>query len=116
MAQNVESVVEDTSSSFISELIANILYSPLNLGLLAVCVFLLYKIFSLQKTDVEESPPKPQLPPMKRRDMTYEELRKYDGTNEEGRVCVAVNGKVFDVTKGKNFYGPGECCFSFICR
>ncbi|GFT40976.1 membrane-associated progesterone receptor component 2 [Nephila pilipes] len=40
---------------------------------------------------------------MKKRDMTIEELRKYDGKNEEGRICVAVNGKVFDVTEGKSF-------------
>ena len=39
--------------------------------------------------------------------MTLEQLKKYDGTDEEGRVCVAVNGKVFDVTRGKKFYGPG---------
>ncbi|MCL4143202.1 UNVERIFIED_CONTAM: hypothetical protein GTU68_020379 [Idotea baltica] len=39
--------------------------------------------------------------------MTLEQLRKYDGTDADGRVCVGVNGKVFDVTRGKKFYGPG---------
>ena len=40
--------------------------------------------------------------------MTLIQLKQYDGTGEEGRVCVAVNGKVYDVTKGKRFYGPGK--------
>lgn len=49
----------------------------------------------------------PELPKMKKRDFSIEELRKYDGTGDEGRILVAVNGKVFDVTKGKKFYAPG---------
>ncbi|KFM63246.1 Membrane-associated progesterone receptor component 2, partial [Stegodyphus mimosarum] len=112
-----EGVVEDTSSSsFLTSVILDIVSSPLNLALLAVCVFLLYKIFSGGKADDNPTPPSPQLPPMKRRDMTYEELKKYDGLNEEGRVCVAVNGKIFDVTKGKRFYGPGGPYASFAGR
>lgn len=115
MAQTDDNVVEVTSS-FLSSLFTDIIYSPLNLSLLALCIFLLYKIFSSGKTDVTPSPPVPQLPPLKRRDMTYQELRQYDGRNEEGRVCVAVNGKVFDVTKGKIFYGPGGPYASFAGR
>ena len=53
-------------------------------------------------------PPPPPLPPLKKQDMTLVQLKQYDGTGEEGRVCVAVNGKVYDVTKGKRFYGPGK--------
>lgn len=116
MAQNEEGVDKDTSSSLITGIIADIIYSPLNLGLFVVCLYLLYKIFANRKTDFQETPPTPQLPPLKRHDMTYEELKKYDGHNEDGRVCVAVNGKVFDVTKGKRHYGPGNSiyCYSYI--
>ncbi|GLV37110.1 membrane steroid binding protein [Carabus blaptoides fortunei] len=48
----------------------------------------------------------PELPKL-RRDFTVEELKKYDGRTHDGRVLVAVNGNVYDVTKGKRFYGPG---------
>ncbi|XP_072942197.1 membrane-associated progesterone receptor component 2-like isoform X3 [Epargyreus clarus] len=39
--------------------------------------------------------------------MTVAELRQYDGTQPDGRVLVAVNGWIFDVTRGRRFYGPG---------
>lgn len=44
---------------------------------------------------------------MKRRDFTLEELKQFDGTGPDGRVLIGVLGKVYDVTKGKRFYGPG---------
>ena len=43
------------------------------------------------------------------KEMTLAELRKYDGCGEGGRIYVAINGKVFDVTeKGRHFYGAGR--------
>ncbi|XP_075905665.1 neudesin [Nelusetta ayraudi] len=36
---------------------------------------------------------------------TEEELRKYDGSEEGQPIYMAVKGVVFDVTKGKEFYG-----------
>nr|XP_056711268.1 membrane-associated progesterone receptor component 2 [Euleptes europaea] len=45
------------------------------------------------------------LPRMKRGDFTLEQLREYDGARTP-RILLAVNGKVFDVTKGGKFYGP----------
>ncbi|KAF1658707.1 UNVERIFIED_CONTAM: Protein vem-1, partial [Eudyptes robustus] len=38
--------------------------------------------------------------------MTLEELRPYDGVQDE-RVLLAVCGNIYDVTRGKDFYGPG---------
>ena len=57
------------------------------------------------------TPPPPPLPRMKKKDMTLTELKKYDGSDPDGRVCVAVLGKIYDVTKGKRFYGPGNKIF-----
>ena len=36
-----------------------------------------------------------------------EELRAYDGTDETGPILMAVKGDVYNVWKGRNFYGPG---------
>jgi hypothetical protein len=47
-----------------------------------------------------------ELPKLKK-DFTVQELKAFDGNQEDGRVLVAVNGNVFDVTRGKRFYGPG---------
>lgn len=50
--------------------------------------------------------------------MTLQQLKIYDGLAEEGegRICVAVNGKIFDVTRGKKFYGPGGPYSGFAGR
>ena len=37
---------------------------------------------------------------LRKQDMTMEQLKQYNGLGPEGRVLVAVNGKIFDVTKG----------------
>lgn len=54
-----------------------------------------------------EENPAGSLPRMKKRDFSLEQLRQYDGSRTP-RILLAVNGKVFDVTKGSKFYGPGE--------
>jgi len=59
-----------------------------------------------EEDDVQDT----ALPKMKKRDFTIKELREFDGTKGDGRILIAVNGKVFDVTKGKHFYGPGKTC------
>lgn len=47
-------------------------------------------------------------------------LAIYDGTgapdSDEGRILLCINKKVFDVTKGKNFYGPGGPYGNFAGR
>ena len=39
---------------------------------------------------------------------SLKELREYDGSDENKPILLAVNYKVFDVTKGKQFYGKGD--------
>lgn len=80
--------------------------SPLNLTLLSLCLFLLYKIFRGDKPPELSDEDKP-LPKMKKRDFTLAELKPYDGL-QNPRILMAINGKVFDVTRGKKFYGPGN--------
>jgi len=107
MADNSEAGTENIFFKFLSELVG----SPLNIALLGICGFLLYKIVA-KKRDTKPLPPRePELPKLKKRDFTLEQLREYDGKGQDGRVLVAVNGKVFDVTRGKRFYGPGAFQF-----
>lgn len=80
--------------------------SPLNLTLLSLCLFLLYKIFRGDKPPDLGEVEKP-LPKLKKRDFTIADLKPYDGL-QDPRILMAVNGKVFDVTRGKKFYGPGN--------
>ncbi|XP_054244657.1 membrane-associated progesterone receptor component 1 [Indicator indicator] len=87
-------------------LLLDIVGSPLNLSLLGLCLFLLYQILRGERPAASkgETGP-PPLPKMKRRDFTMAELRPYDGVRDP-RILMAVNGKVFDVTPAKKFYGP----------
>ncbi len=41
-------------------------------------------------------------------DITLESLSKFDGRDFLKPLYFAVRGKVYDVTKGKDFYGPGR--------
>ncbi|CAH0397351.1 unnamed protein product [Chilo suppressalis] len=83
------------------------LTSPINLALVAVIVYLVYKIIQSKfERETEAAPPPPPMPKL-RKDLTVAELKKYDGTQPDGRVLLAVNGVIFDVTRGKRFYGPG---------
>ena len=66
-----------------------------------------FEIFVLEPAP-PSAPVEPPLPRMKKKDLTLKELKKYDGTGKDGRVLVGVLGKIYDVTKGKHFYGPGK--------
>ncbi|EJK68373.1 hypothetical protein THAOC_10451 [Thalassiosira oceanica] len=59
-------------------------------------------------TDVGEEEGEPEPP----RNFTAKQLRHFDGTkdektDEEKPVYLSVSGTVFDVSKGRDFYGPG---------
>ncbi|GAA5824328.1 hypothetical protein JCM11251_000378 [Rhodosporidiobolus azoricus] len=55
---------------------------------------------------------------VKWRKWTPKELSIHDGTEEggKGKVLVAVRRKVYDVSSGRNFYGPGGPYSSFAGR
>lgn len=117
MAEDGKETLPTSEESLLSSLFTEIFTSPLNLFLLGVCALLIYKIFRPSDgIGAASGPVEPPVPKMKRQDMTLEQLKQYDGSGEHGRVCVAVNGKIFDVTRGKKFYGPGGPYAAFAGR
>lgn len=48
--------------------------------------------------------------------MTLDELRRYDGKGSDKRVCIAILGRVYDCTKGYDYYGPGGAYSTFAGR
>lgn len=109
----VPEAAEAEAEGFLTAILNEIISSPLNLALVAVIIYLVFKIFKSRNETPVQVAPEPQLPKL-RRDFTVEELKKYDGNGSDGRILVAVNGKVFDVTKGKRFYGPGTFGFTSL--
>lgn len=107
-----EAEISEVTST--SEILQEIFTSPLNLTLLSLCLFLVYKILRGDKQPDFGEVEKP-LPKLKKRDFTLEELKPYDGLQNE-RILMAVKGKVFDVTRGKKFYGPGMALLHLASR
>lgn len=96
------------TTNFVSGIVHSVTESPLNIFLTAICiglVYLIYKSRAHDKSDKQNELRKP-LEPFPKGDMTLAELKNYDGKGEDGRVLLAVNREIYDVTKGSRFYGP----------
>jgi membrane-associated progesterone receptor component len=83
-------------------------FQYLNYGVLALIALILFRrLFAAQPaTDAEEESGAANLEPLVFKTYTPTTLAKYNGTDDP-RVLIAVLGKVYDVTAGKSFYGPG---------
>lgn len=85
-------------------------YFQNNLWATAVAVFLL-TVLALVVHGIWESYSKPlvlEASPIPCGDITIDELGKFDGTDPFKPIYVAIKGNVYDVTKGRDFYGRGE--------
>lgn len=100
------------SQQLILSFIREIIKSPINLILVGVIALLVYKIVK-SKVDKSVEGVIKRLPKLQR-DFTVQELKTYDGTGPDGRILVAVNGSVYDCTRGFKFYGPGKISISFL--
>ncbi|KAF5809770.1 putative cytochrome b5-like heme/steroid binding domain-containing protein [Helianthus annuus] len=40
-------------------------------------------------------------------ELTHDQLKQYDGTDPSKPIYISVKGRIFDVSTGKSFYGPG---------
>ncbi|GAA6005972.1 hypothetical protein JCM10207_007293 [Rhodosporidiobolus poonsookiae] len=121
LVDSLLSVLPTPLSSFL--IITNLTH-PLNFALL---LFFLATLFSLipstpvvpQPWDVASAPhasytwrPPSHAAAQKWTQYTPQELRVYDGTadggrGEKGRVLLAIRRRVYDVSAGRGFYGPG---------
>ncbi|KAI4503075.1 hypothetical protein M0802_002119 [Mischocyttarus mexicanus] len=95
------------NSLFLTSFVEQIIKSPSNLILVGIIGILVYKILK-NKIKSEDPPVEIKRLPKLHRDFTIEELKKYDGHGPDGRILVALNGSVYDVTRGAAFYGPGK--------
>ncbi|KAF9391184.1 hypothetical protein CPB97_007304 [Podila verticillata] len=80
------------------------LANPVNWVLAAVLGYISYSYFA--PSAAPPPTPRPKLPTLVFREYTPKELSEFDGRTPDTRILMAVNGKVFDVTRGKQFYGP----------
>ncbi|KAK4236520.1 cytochrome b5-like heme/steroid binding domain-containing protein [Achaetomium macrosporum] len=89
------------------------LFTPLNALLLSVLLYTAYAFL------LRPSSPAPQIPKEEPavvfRTFTPRTLLPYNGENGMP-VYLAVRGRVFDVTRGRNFYGPGGPYANFAGR
>ncbi|KAF9281594.1 hypothetical protein BGZ68_006540 [Mortierella alpina] len=80
------------------------LTNPLNWVLAAVLGYVSYNYFSASAAPPPA--PRPRLPTLVFKEYTPKELAQFDGRTKDTRILMAIQGKVFDVTRGRNFYGP----------
>lgn len=97
----------ESTGNLLHGLVQSVTSSPVNVFLTAICIGLVYLIYkSAQDKRDTKSEIKKELKPFPKGDMTLDELKSYDGKNEDGRILLAVNREIYDVTKGARFYGP----------
>eukprot|EP01101_Sappina_pedata_P008014 TRINITY_DN4355_c0_g1_i1.p1 TRINITY_DN4355_c0_g1~~TRINITY_DN4355_c0_g1_i1.p1 ORF type:complete len:157 (+),score=77.81 TRINITY_DN4355_c0_g1_i1:59-529(+) len=82
----------------------------LETSLVGIVVILIVAIV-YQVAFTDKSTPAPLVPKAKIikpfKEYTLEELAKYDGSDSDGDIYVAIKGKVYDVTSRRGFYGKG---------
>ncbi|KAF9906161.1 hypothetical protein BX616_000793 [Lobosporangium transversale] len=91
------------------------LTNPVNWILAAVLGYISYNFFAAAAAP-ELPPPRPKLPALVFKEYTPKELTEFDGRTDDTRILIAVQGKIFDVTRGRNFYGPGGPYGNFAGR
>uniref|UniRef100_A0A8C4R2S8 Progesterone receptor membrane component 2 n=1 Tax=Eptatretus burgeri TaxID=7764 RepID=A0A8C4R2S8_EPTBU len=120
MADVEGSLAEGQGSSFsLSSFAGELFGNPLNAALCVLCIYLAYRLFGdrwqfgqggdVGAADGADGADGRGLGPddtlrMKRRDFTVEQLAEFDG-RKNPRILLAVNKNVFDVSRGRRFYG-----------
>lgn len=97
-----------TMTVTVAELSEYLTLPQVQILLVVVVVAVLIKFFTRGQDDVVTNEPEPveELEEMEKQDFTRHTLLKYNGTDDP-RILLGINGNVYDVTRGKGFYGPG---------
>ncbi|KAI5838667.1 cytochrome b5-like heme/steroid binding domain-containing protein [Morchella snyderi] len=86
------------------------IFTPVNLILLSLAIYIIYsRLRPAPPSNIKHDTPRVF------RTFTPKTLSPYNGT-ELPSVYLAVEGRVFDVTAGKSFYGPGGPYSNFAGR
>ncbi len=56
---------------------------------------------------LRRTPPEAPVPRAELRDYALSELGRFDGADPARPILIAIRGQVYDVTRGRAFYGPG---------
>ena len=80
--------------------------SPAQVLLIILIAYVVRRIVKAKFAQRVEERKEPPLEPLKR-DFTLQELAEFDGVKNR-RILLAINGNVYDVTRGVDFYGPGK--------
>ncbi|KAL7272615.1 Dihydrodipicolinate synthase [Rhizina undulata] len=86
------------------------IFTPVNIILLALALYVVFNMLRPKPTPTIAAPT-----PLVYRTFTPKTLFPFNGSDDP-RVYMAVKGKVFDVTAGKSFYGPGGPYANFAGR
>ncbi|KAJ3106401.1 hypothetical protein HDU97_006386 [Phlyctochytrium planicorne] len=95
------SVVWDAS---LHNLVNQLIENPLNWFLGSIAVYLAMSVASSSPADLSSPPKHPVV--IELRNYTPKEILEFDGTDGK-KIYMGVNGRVYDVTAGRGFYGPG---------
>ncbi|KAI8978978.1 cytochrome b5-like heme/steroid binding domain-containing protein [Pilobolus umbonatus] len=93
-----------TMTSTMNSLLKQLRDNPVNWALLAILAYVIKSYANTSKPVAQEAH-HPDVLIFK--NYTPMELLPYDGNGIDGRILMAVNGSVYDVSRGRNFYGPG---------
>lgn len=96
--------MSDTSQDVLVEKICS--YMPYFIGLVIVAKFIFNKITNKPPRNYK---PEYKCPPkLEKQDLNLLQLSKYDGRDEnKPNILVAVNHRIYDVSKRSDIYGPG---------
>ncbi|CAI4232444.1 unnamed protein product [Auanema sp. JU1783] len=80
--------------------------TTLDVVLIAILLVLVYRWYKRQnEPEIARDIPKP-VAPLKMTDMTVDELKKYNGEDDE-HILLACDRIIFDVSRSTSFYGKG---------